>query len=184
MLTLVSGRHLMHVRRALALAISVPLLLAGCTDEPEPTPKMPDPTTSSSTPTPTETETPEAESAEDFIRRWVAVNTDMQNTGDVDEYLALSRQCEPCLQTAERIRQMYANGGFVRTEGWMVRRIIDRSGATGGPVLDLRIESSPTEFKERAGAKTESLPGGDIVMRVRLSRDAPWHVVRLTQVPS
>ncbi len=60
----------MHVRRALALAVVGPLLLAGCTGDPEPTPNIPDPTPSSSSPTATESETPEAESAEDFIRRW------------------------------------------------------------------------------------------------------------------
>ena len=60
----------MHVRRALALAVVGPLLLAGCTGDPEPTPKIPDPTSSSPTPSPTDSETPEAESAEEFIRRW------------------------------------------------------------------------------------------------------------------
>ena len=173
----------MHVRRALALTAVVPLLLAGCSDDPEPQPKMPDPPPSSS-PTPTTSETVEAESAEEFIRRWVEVNTEMQNTGQVDEYSELSRPCEPCIQTAERIERIYADGGFVRTDGWIVKDVVDRSGGTGVSVLDLRIESSPTEFKERADAETESLPGGDIVMRVRLSPSPPWSVTRLTQVPS
>ncbi len=72
----------MHLRRALALAVAGPLLLAGCTGDPEPTPKIPDPTTSSSTPSPTDSETPEAESAEDFIRRWTDELQKMQATGD------------------------------------------------------------------------------------------------------
>ena len=58
----------MHVRRALALTLAVPVLLAGCSEDPEPEPKIPETTSSSPTPTPTESETPEAESPEDFIR--------------------------------------------------------------------------------------------------------------------
>lgn len=174
----------MRVRRSLALTIAVPVLLAGCSDDPERTPKMPDPTSSSPTPSPTESEEPEAESPEEFIRRWVEANTRMQNSGEVEEYSALSSKCRPCLQTARRVEQIYANGGFVKTGGWIVGKVIDRSGATGNPVLDLEIESSPTTFRERAGVDTQKLPGGDIVMRVRLSSSAPWQVVRLTQVPS
>ena len=73
------------VRRALAAACVLPLLLAGCT-EAEPTPEMPDPTTSS--PTATETETgpveptlpPEAEgdgveAAEAFVAHYFATST-------------------------------------------------------------------------------------------------------------
>lgn len=173
----------MHVRRALALTAVVPLLLAGCSDDPEPQPKMPDPPTSSS-PSPTASETVEEESAEEFIRRWIEVNTQMQNTGQVEEYTELSRRCEPCIQTADRIARIYRDGGFVRTEGWILTDVVDRSGGSGAPVLDLRIKSSPTEFKESADAEMESLTGGDIVMRVRLSRSAPWQVTELTQVPS
>jgi hypothetical protein len=183
-LTLFSGRHFMHVRRALALTLAVPVLLAGCSDDPEPTPNIPDPTSSSPTPTEPATEEPEAESPEEFIRRWVEANTRMQNSGEVEEYSTLSSKCRPCLQTAKRVEQIYANGGFVKTDGWILGKVIDRSGTTGNPVLDLEIESSPTTFKERADAERQELPGGDIVMRVRLTSSAPWQVVRLTQVPS
>lgn len=174
----------MLVRSALALALAVPLLLAGCTDEPEP--KMPDPTPSSSapSPSPSESETAEVESAEEFIRRWVAVNTEMQNSGSVDEYASLSSKCNACIETAERVRKIYANGGFVRTEGWMLQKVTDRSGPRGGPILDLRIDSAPTTLKESSDAAEDSYPGGNIVMRARLSRNAPWQVIELTQVAS
>lgn len=176
----------MHVRRAVALAAVVPLLLAGCSDEAEPTPKIPESTSSSPSPTATatESETPEAESAEDFIRRWVEANTRMQNSGEVDEYTALSSDCKPCMQTVNRVEQIYASGGFVRTKGWILKDVVDKSGGGSVPVLDLWIKSSPTEFQERSDAEVQSLAGGDIVMRVRLSREAPWRVVQLTQVPS
>lgn len=174
----------MHVRRALALTLAVPVLLAGCSDDPEPTPKMPEPTSSSPSPTEPASEEPEAETPEEFIRRWVETNTRMQNSGEVTEYSALSSKCRPCLQTAERVERIYADGGFVKTDGWIIEDVIDKSSTTGNPVLDLRIDSSPTTFREKAGAATQKLPGGDIVMRVRLTTSAPWEVVRLTQVPS
>lgn len=175
----------MHLRRALALSLAVPLLLAGCTEE-EPTPKIPNPTTSSATPTPEETETaePESESPEDFIRRWISVNTDMQNTGNVAPYKDLSRKCKPCIRTANRVEQIYQDGGFLRTEGWILKKTIDMTGADGAPIYDLEIKSSPTEFKETARGEVERYAGGNIVMRVRLNSAAPWQVIQLTQVPS
>jgi hypothetical protein len=173
----------MHVRRILALALAGPLLLAGCSD---PEPILPDPPTTSpspTTPSPTASETPEQESAEDFIRRWVQANTDMQATGDVTDYVALSRRCKPCNETAERVESIYAAGGFIETKGWQINRVIDRTGG-GPPVMDLRITSAPTKYKESANAETQSFDGGRIVMRVRLNATAPWQVVQLTQVAS
>ena len=86
----------MDVRRAVALALVVPLLLAGCSED-EPEPKMPDPTPTSSepSPSPTESETVEAESAEEFIRRWQAAGDEMQVTGDTTEYDAMTPRCRP-----------------------------------------------------------------------------------------
>src|SRR5688500_905976 len=107
----------MHVRRALALAVSVPLLLAGCTDDPEPTPKIPDPTASSSPPSPTETETPEAESAEDFIRRWVEAGDEMQVTGETDEYDGMTPKCRPCQAFVENVSEVYSAGGNAEFAG-------------------------------------------------------------------
>lgn len=117
----------MHVRRALALAVSVPLLVAGCTDEPDPTPKMPDPTTSSSTPSPTETETPEAESAEDFIRRWQAAADAMVLSGETQEFLELSDQCRACSTYANQVADVYERGGKVDFEGSMVVAVEEES---------------------------------------------------------
>ncbi len=173
----------MHVRRSLALALAVPLLLAGCSDDAEPTPKMPEPSTSSS-PTPTESETPEAESPEDFVRRWVDLDRAMQNSGDTADYLAVSSKCKSCVAVAKRIQGIFEAGGFVQTDGLEILNVIDQSGATGRKVLDVRVRSSPTVLRESAGAREQRLPGGTVTYRMRLSPRSPWQLVQLTQLAS
>ena len=101
----------MHVRRALALTLAVPVLLAGCSDDPEPKPKIPETTSSSPTPTPTESETPEAESPEDFIRRWVKAGDEMQVTGETAEYDAMSPSARPVRRSSTNVDDVYEQGG-------------------------------------------------------------------------
>ena len=108
----------------------------------------------------------------------------MQNTGKVDEYLAISSDCRPCRATADRIAGIYANGGHVTTDGWTIRRVLDRSSESGEVVLDLEVDSSPTTYVARRRGEVRRLPGGSVVMRVRLNGEAPWQVLHLTQVPS
>src|SRR6478735_11059895 len=100
----------MHVRRALALTLAVPVLLAGCSDDPEPEPKIPETTSSSPTQTPTESETPEAESAEDFIRRWVKAGDEMQVTGETAEYEGLvDGTCKACASFVASVKDVYGS---------------------------------------------------------------------------
>jgi hypothetical protein len=172
----------MHVR--LALAVAGALLLAGCSDDPEPTPKLPDLTSSSPSPTASESETPEAESAEDFVRRWVEISNEMQNTGETSEYLEISSRCAACKQVAQRVETVFDAGGFFKTDGWTIRSITDRSGNGARQVLDVRVDSAPTLIKESSAAKEERLPGGDLVYRFRLGASQPWSLAQLTQVPS
>ena len=124
----------MHVCRALALTAVVPLLLAGCSDDPEPQPKMPDPPASSS-PTPTASETVEAESAEEFIRRWQAEADSMQVTGRTKRFLALGPNCEACHAFAENVKSVYEAGGHAEFDGTEIRAI-KRSGNADIPRRD------------------------------------------------
>jgi len=183
-LTLFSGRHFMHVRRALALTLAVPVLLAGCSDDPEPTPKMPDPTSSSPSPEPTETEEPEAESPEEFVRRWVEVDRDMQNTGNTSEYERISGKCKTCMSVAMRIEKIFANGGFVKTKGLTVLSVEDQAGTSGRRVVDVRVRSAPTVYKESTDGRERRFPGGTITYRMRLNAGPPWQLVQLTQLAS
>jgi hypothetical protein len=174
----------MHVRRLLALALAGPVLLAGCSDDAAPTPKMPEPSTSSSTPTPTESEAPEAESPEEFVRRWVEVDREMQNTGETGAYEEISSKCKTCMSVAARVASIYEAGGFVKTDGLTIQRIVDQSAADGRKTLDVTVRSSPTVYKESAGGDEQRLPGGTVTYRMRLNAAAPWRLIQLTQLAS
>lgn len=112
------------VRRALAAACVLPLLLAGCSDA-EPTPEIPDPTTSS--PSAEETDTgpveptlpPEAEgdgveAAEAFISYFYASVDYAQATGEADVIRALAAEtCRSCRGGADIIERIHKEGGTI-----------------------------------------------------------------------
>lgn len=171
----------MHVRRALALALTVPLLLAGCSDDPEPTPKMPDPTSSS--PSPTESETPEAESAEDFIRRWADENRRMFVTGDTAAFLALGPKCDDCRAIADSVKRIYGAGGRVFWDGWKIRDIT-RRGDPSSNAFRFVVDSSPTRYREASTGPWKTLNGGRGVQLIVLEEsDDGWRVTESKELP-
>jgi len=171
----------MDVRRTLAFALVVPLLLAGCSED-EPTPKMPDPPpTSSPTPSPSVSETPEAESAEDFIRRWAAIEAKMENTGDTSEYRELSGDCKACTGLASDVEDLYAAGGYLKWSGWTILRVTPRPGSETEFVV--RVDSSPTEYRERTEGPLKRLEGGRGAHLLTLAKDdISWVVVEKAMV--
>ncbi|MCY4726800.1 hypothetical protein NYO98_10980 [Nocardioides sp. STR2] len=174
MLTLFSGRPLMHprrlhVRRALALTLTVPLLLAGCSDDPEPQPKMPETTSSSPTPTPTESGTPQAESPEDFIRRWVRAGDEMQVTGETAEYESLvDGTCKACISFVESVKDVYSNGGSVDFAGSEVNAIKRREPKP--PTFALTKTLPRTVIRRQQGSQPEVLPPGRTTLLVILKQ--------------
>ncbi len=115
-------------------ALVMGIAVTGCTGDepqPDPTPIVASPTESpSESPTPSESAPPEAESAKDFIRRFVAVQNEAQVTGDVKEYRSLQRKCPPCMSLADRVESIYADGGWIKTDGWKIRAIRRESPRT------------------------------------------------------
>jgi hypothetical protein len=175
-LTLFSGRHFMHVRRALALTLVVPVLLAGCSDDPEPTPNIPDPTSSSPTPTEPASEEPEAESPEEFIRRWVEVGDEMQVTGETAEYERMvDESCDACASFVNSVRDVYSSGGSVEFEGARINGIRERDP---NPPTFAVTKTLPRTVIRRGGNSTpETLPAGRTTLLVILKdRRRGWVV--------
>ncbi|WP_210438820.1 hypothetical protein [Nocardioides xinjiangensis] len=169
----------MHVRRALALILAVPLLIAGCSDgEPttEPTPKMPEPSSSSPTPTPVEAETPEAESPEDFIRRWVKAGDEMQVTGETATYEALVEDsCKACKTFVKSVEKVYASDGTVEFAGSTINSIRSRKGKP--PTFQVTKTLPETVIKRGPSAEPEVLPAGRTTLLVILKRRSDqWSV--------
>jgi hypothetical protein len=96
------------------------LLLGGCSDdEPEAAPlpiRSPLPTPPSRSPDPGET-VREVKTPQEFIRLLNEIETETINTGDTEEYRAITQGCEPCKKTADRIEGFYAKGGYAKTKG-------------------------------------------------------------------
>jgi hypothetical protein len=165
----------MHVRHSLALAVVVPLLLAGCTDAAEPTPKLPDPTTSSSTPTPTESETPEAESAEDFIRRWQAAADAMVLSGETRNFLELSDRCRACATYAEQVADVYAKGGKVEFGG---SKVVDVKEESGKPPTYIVEVDAPRLRILVPNEQPRTFPAATQRYRMTLGREQDGFVMR------
>ena len=150
----------MHVRRALALTLAVPVLLAGCSDDPEPKPKIPEPTSSSPTPTPTESETPEAESPEDFIRRWVEAGDEMQVTGETAEYRRhVVQRARPAQTFVDERRQTSTSTAGASSSLAPKIVSIKRMGDASRPTYDLDQGTCQKPSSAKSDGEPRRLPG-------------------------
>jgi hypothetical protein len=137
---------------------------------------MPEPSTSSSTPTPTESETPEAESPEAFVRRWVEVGDEMQQTGETAEFKRISRQCQACVAVTKQVEAIYRAGGsieFAGSEVSLLKRVADNP-----PTFHLNLRTPETIIREANGDE-QRLPAGTGMYLVTLN-GAPgkWFVAQ------
>lgn len=174
----------MHVRRALALAAALPLLLVGCSGGKEPAAKMagPSPSASSSSPTAEPTREPEKVGPKEFIRRWAYIEREMQETGETAEYLQVSRGCRACADIAALVERRYAAGGLVAWSGWRIQSIEPRR--SGGMEFLVRVRSAPFMYKESAEGRIKTLRGRLEAYRITVERSrASWVVISRTEVP-
>lgn len=169
------------MRRRLIAVLLLPLLAAGCGGHPvQPPPFTPSTSAPSS---PATSASPHAETAEDFIRRWVEVSNRMQNTGDTGEYRGLVDGCKACISVAADIERIYAAGGFVRTDGWEILSLGGASGPSNKPTVVFIVESHPTQYRPHAGAPIQRFPGGETKHEISLvKRGLSWEVTDLVEV--
>ena len=146
------------MKRPLA-ALACCLVLAACSDDSSSTAAPPTPTTSAPS-DPTSSPTEEAESPEDFVRRWVDVDREMQNTGDTKEYRKLAPKCRPCNEVADQVEAYYAAGGYVKTDGWSINRASTKSTDEESAAVTIDVNSAATEVVEAKGRPAQHLQGG------------------------
>jgi hypothetical protein len=174
----------MQVARPLVALLAAALVpLAACSDDeptshPTPSPSM------SSSPTESESPDPQPESAEAFIRRWVAADTKMKNTADAHEYLSLSPDCAPCRRLVKLVQSFYRDGGFVDTGGWDVISVQEApSTQQRRPTFIVNVHSNPTRYRESGSGPVKTLPGGPGEYRVSLvHHDGSWQVTDYIEV--
>jgi hypothetical protein len=173
----------MDPRRTLIAALAAPLVLLGAcggNDASVADPPISPGSTSSSPTTPPKRETPEH-----FIRRWTQVEKRMENTGDVDKYLALSRGCMACRKLAAQIRGFYDAGGYVKWGGWQISSIKVNSKQEHATTYAVRNRSLPTTYKEASGGPTKHLGGGVTTELIQVQRYGDtWNVSSKAELAS
>jgi hypothetical protein len=163
------------------------LLIAGCGGDAAPEAAEPTPTSTVS-PQPSgsaTTEAPRREKPEAVIRHWISLSKAMQNTGDTTEFRAFSADCSTCTPLADRIEEIYGNGGYVKTDGWLVKDVERLGRVRRRHEFRVEIESAPTEYVETEGGKRKHLDGGEIAQQFILERqDLSWRIVEVAQFAS
>ena len=163
-----------------ALACCGLLGLSSCSDDSSSSadPPSPTPTSTSSEPSPTQA----AETAEEFVRRWVEVDREMQNSGDTAEYLRISRECRPCKAVADQVEGYYSAGGYVKTDGWSIKSL-KVAGTEKRASVTIDVVSAPTRYVESEGEPEQELAGGrGNYLLTLLAEDATWVLTDLEAV--
>jgi hypothetical protein len=182
--TALLGRWFVVRRLLAALACCLCALLSACSDDSSSTAEPPVTSPTVRTSDPTSSPTDEAESPEDFVRRWVEVDKEMQNSGDTKEYRRITRGCEACKGVADQVDAIYSAGGYVKTDGLQVKRIhAGEADANQEVEVRLKVNSTPTEYVEKKGGEVQTLPGGAVGYLMTLHQtDASWLLVQLERL--
>ena len=171
------------MKRLLAsLACLGVLCLPACSDDSSSSADPPSPTPSSSEPTSTPTE--EGETPEEFVRRWVEVDREMQNSGETQEYRQITKGCTACRGVADQVDAIYKAGGYVKTDGLQIAQVrVGKPDRNGEVEARLMVRSAPTEYVEEAGGAVQNLPGGRVTYLLTLHEaDDSWVLVLLERL--
>jgi hypothetical protein len=178
------GRVLVVKRFLAALTCCGLLSLAACSDDSSSSADPPSPTPTASSSSTEPSPTPDAETPEEFVRRWVDADTHMQNTGDGDDYRDMSAKCPNCLDYADYIEGIWEAGGYVKTDGWLIGRSRTSKPLDNGEVeVTIDVTSTPAEFVEKAGGPVQHYERHDLTYIVALrpsNRD--WSVTNFSEV--
>lgn len=173
------------LRRALATLAAVALTtsLAACSDDGNAAPEPTVGATATDTAKPSESSspTPKLENPETFIRRFWAADRRMQATGEVQQYLALTRDCTTCESLADRVSSIYDAGGHINAPDVTVQKIVAEGERNGFHAFRATVVTGPTTYQESADGPTKSFRGGTVTYDMSLvpARNS-WIVVLYT----
>ena len=159
----------MRALRTAVLALAAALLVAGCSGDPEPRiGTAPSPSAATPSSSPPASVVVADETPEKFIERWLRSSVEMQNSGVVDSYKAMTRGCQPCNKLVRTVESYYESGGYVRFAG---QRLVSSEVVPSVPnttVVRAVVNAQPTEFKASADVPSETFPGGTDTLEVVL----------------
>lgn len=152
------------MRHSPLLLAALVIPLAGCgggtqdvADGPSPVPSSTMSTPATPAPSATIATPPAHETAEQFIRRWVRVNTEAQRTGDLTALNELNEpNCESCKSFAKAVTRIYRAGGEIQasdTEVLAVAKHLDG-------LYYSRERSAPSRYRDSATSPWKTLSGG------------------------
>jgi hypothetical protein len=172
------------MRLLIALSCLASLWLSGCSTTSSSTADPPAPTPAVSSGTVEPSATPVPETPEEFVRRWVAADTRMQNTGDGGEYRRMSATCPNCQRYADYIEGIWKSGGYVKTGGWSIRSArTSKELSKGHYDVTIGIRSDAVEYSEEEGAPVKHYDASESTYVISVSpHRRQWLVTDFAQV--
>jgi hypothetical protein len=173
------------VRRWVAVAVVLPVLAAGCSDDPEPKfEPSPSPTesTSSAAPEPKAWEVKSEAGAVAFAKHWIDVFNHAQRTGETDSLQEISAPaCGSCNGFVDMLEDLYESGGHLESKGWRVLQSVAAPGMPAKrPEVTMRIFRTPQRIHPGDGSKADSFSGGRATYAARLNWGATgWQMADL-----
>jgi hypothetical protein len=170
------------VRRWAAVVATLPLLLAGCSDDPqpkfEPPPSNSPSESESSSPQPQAWEVKSEKGAVAFAKHWMGVLSGAMNgSGETSALRDISApDCELCEDFAQRLDRIRSSGGFYRSDGWRVLQAVPVDDMPSGQgAVALRMLQSAESLRESNDSKIIRNPASRATWSTRMEwRRGEW----------
>jgi len=117
--------------------------------------------------------------AEQFVGYWVDELNKATLTGKTAKFKSLAfSTCSRCTDFATQLDAIYGAGGHVETTGWKIDVMVPETGLPKGETgMSVKLKVAPQTVYKKKGATAEKHPGGELRIRLLLTRPAGvWRV--------
>jgi len=117
--------------------------------------------------------------AEQFVGYWVDELNKATLTGRTAKFKSLGfSTCSRCTDFVSQLDAIYAAGGHVETTGWKIDTMVPETGLPQGETgMSVKLKVAPQTVYKKKGATPEKHPGGELRIRLLLTRPANvWRV--------